>query len=308
MKRLMIVKIAMFLLLCICSAYASVSNDWTVYTCMNKSFGKLSLATGHVTNKSCPPGFWDLDYSPDGTLYGLNRSTDALYRITNPETGQVEMLTSLPGNSGSDPIAVSPDGKFIYFTVGTGSATRSLYQYNLNTSNMTNMGAIHAPKAFTGMQFTPDGTLYAIDGYNDSNGTKRLWTINLNSLVATPVGPELFGINEMVVGGMADALELAPDGTMYLLITPEKYSGPSNPKPTEYIATIDLSTGLATINWGAPISGFGFDHCDTMAIIPEPCTLSLLTLGTFLAGRKRRTLNYKNIYNIKRFENRRMEK
>ena len=180
------------------------------------------------------------------------------------------MLTSLPRDSGGDPIAVSPDGNYIYFILNRGHASGPLYKYDLNAGQMIALGEVQAPKAFSGMQFTSDGTLYAIDGKN--YGTKRLWTLDLNSLEATPVGPELFGINEMEAGGLADALELGPDCIMYLLITPEALSWPSNPHPTEYVGTIDLSTGLATINWNAPISGF--DHCDTMAIPPgPPCIL-----------------------------------
>ncbi|MCE5186472.1 MAG: hypothetical protein LLF76_10140 [Planctomycetaceae bacterium] len=267
------------------SSYGMIANDWTAYTCMNNTFGKLNLSTGVATAGSCAPNYWDLDFAPDGTLYGLSRSADALYRIVDPERGLVQKLVSLPGDSGGDPIALSPDGKFIYFTVGIDATPRTLYKYDLAASRTTTLGVIQAPKAFTGLQFTPDGTLYAIDGYNGTNGTKHLWTINLKTLTATSVGPERFGLAQMSAGGTARSLELAPDGTMYLLITPEAYSWPSNPHPEQYVGTIDLGTGLATIHQDCQITGF--DHCDTIAIIvPEPGTMGLVAVGALMLRKR----------------------
>lgn len=257
--------------------------NWKAYSGWNANFNLLDLSTGEMTPLTCPPGFWHLDFAPDGTLYGLNRATDQLYKITNPQTGQKELLTNLPGNSGGDPIAVSPDGSLIYFTFNLENRHK-LYRYNLSNRTTSAISITNLP-LLTGMTFGKDGFLYGIDGYNGTS--KSLWKIDLQTLHAAAVGPVRFGLN-MDLESTATALDVAPDGTFYLAISPIAIDG--TPWSEYYISTINPATGIATINYQAPVHMTGSSHyyIDTMAIIPEPATVLLVGLGGLALMRKRR--------------------
>ena len=263
----------------VCAASRMQAGTYTAYSCWNGNFYSLDLQSGAGTAISSPPGFYHMDFAPDGTLYALSRSLDKLYRFVNPATGQVQLLGDLPGNSTGSGFTVAPTGDLVYFTLGS-----SLYRYSIGGGTVTGLGVISGMSQPTSIEMAADGTMFAMDGFNW--GSKRLYEIDLSTLTASAIGPALLGIT-MDSGATASSLSFAPDGTLYATIDPTAYV-PGEPASAvdNYIGTIDPATGLATIDWGARIHlGAAYYRSDSLAIIaaptaiPEPATMALLGLA-----------------------------
>ena len=237
------------------------------YGTKNFTFFSLNLENGTRTTIPCSVSHLQLAFAPDGTLYATSRNTDNLYKFTEPSTGELEYIATLPVNCVGGDTTVSPDGKGVYFTLGWQS--RELFRYDIEDAVIDSLGIIiGADDHIYGLAFSDDGILYGTTG--TSGGEKRLYTIDLITLQATAVGPALFGI-QMHHNGTSGSLDFAPDGTLYAGIQPVDAALPG----TElYLSTINPQTGIGNIDYNKQISG----GLDSIAIVSEPVILERLKI------------------------------
>jgi WD40 repeat protein len=275
MKRALYLGLFLGPILLLIGTSTAVAETFAYGTC-NANFFRLSLEDASATSIPCSVTHLQLAFAPNGTLYAVSRNTDALYRFTDPANGELEFLADVPMDASGGDTTVSPDGKGVYFTLGWQST--QMFRYDIEDSTLVSLGHITgADNDFYGLAFSKDGTLYGTTG--TSGGDKRLYVIDLATLQATAVGPPLFGTT-MHPEGSAGSLDFAPDGTLCAGIEPIDASLPGS---QVYISTIDLHTGIATIDYSKLITGL-----DSIAIIPEPTTIFLLGFGGLLLSRNYR--------------------
>ena len=258
-----------------------IATQWTAYGTWNEHFYSLDIETGKGTKIPCSVASLQLAFAPNGTLYGVSRRTDSLYRFINPSAGTLEYLAHLPVDCTGGDTTVSPDGKAVYFTLGWTSP--DLFKYDIGIGNIVSLGPITGvDDDIYGLAFSPEGVLYGTSGSN--TGDKILYTIDLPSMRATVVGPPFFGL-KMDSESTASSLHFAPDGKLYSVIDPTK----SGPIPYEYLSVIDTQTGIATMYYDKRIIVDGsYYRLDSIAIIPEPATLTLFGFGGLSLLKKRR--------------------
>lgn len=258
-----------------------VANEWRAYGTWNEAFYSLDVETGKGTKIPCSVTHLQLAFAPDGTLYATSRKTDSLYRFINPSAGTLEYLAPLPVDCTGGDTTVSPDGKAVYFTLGWTSP--DFFKYDIGTGNIVSLGPITGADAdIYGLAFSPEGVLYGTTGTN--YGDKILYTIDISTMKATAVGPPFFGL-KMDLESTTGSLDFAPDGILYAGIDPTSGGLYSD----VYLSIIDTQTGIATINYEKRIIVNGsYYRLDSIAIIPEPTTLILLSFGGLSLLRKRR--------------------
>ncbi len=239
----------------------TAKGEIVAYGSENRAFFSLNFEDGTKTFINCPVTHLHLAFAPDGTLYATSRNTDNLYRFTEPSTGELEYLAELPVNCTGGDTTVSPDGKGVYFTLGWKS--KELFRYDIEDAVIESLGVITgADHNIYGLAFSADGILYGTTGTNW--GKKRLYTIDLVTLQATAVGPDLFGI-QMDPQSTSGSLDFAPDGTLYVGINiASMISGGE-----VYLSTINPQTGIANIDYNKRIFGI----LDSIAIAPELPTI-----------------------------------
>jgi len=239
-----------------------LANNWIAYSCTNEKFYSLDLETGQAAIISSTPSFWHLTYASNGILYGISRKTDALYRFTEPATGEATLLANLPQDSTGSGITISPDDQSIYFTLNEDE----LYCYDISNNTFKRLGTITGVYGLSDIEFSADGILYGITGIG--YGSKQLYTINPETLQATAIGPELFGIDDIPISS-ASSIEFAPDGKLYLIISVEGDIA-THYEDFEYICTLDVLTGIATMKRDAVIhDSESYYYADTLAIKPS---------------------------------------
>ncbi len=258
-----------------------IASEWIAYGTWNENFYRLDIETGKGTKIPCSVTHLQLADAPDGTLYGVSRKTDSLYRFIDPSAGTLEYLAPLPVNCSGGDTTVSPDGKAVYFTLGWTSP--DLFKYDIGIGNIVSLGPITGvDDDIYGLAFSPEGVLYGTTGTN--TGDKILYTIDISSMKATAVGPPFFGL-KMDPESTTGSLDFAPDGTLYAGIDPTK----SGPIPYLYLSTIDTQTGIGTIYYDKRLIVDGsYYYLDSIAIVPEPATLILFGFGGLSLLRKRR--------------------
>lgn len=260
MKKLFNYLIVSFFFVILCKS--CIASELVTYGSKNIDFFRLNLDNGNRTNIPCSVTHLQLAFAPNGTLYATSRNTDRLYRFTDPSIGALEYLANIPVNCVGGDSTVSPNGEGFYFTAGWTS--KDLFKYDIDGEFLVSLGEISgADSDLYGLAFSPDGILYGTTG--TSNGQRRLYTIDLDTLQATVIGPPYFGLGIDFTGC---ALDFAPDGTLYTEIN-------------GFLATIDPHNGIANIDYNIYTG-----KIDSIAIIPEPATLALLVLGGLLIKRK----------------------
>jgi hypothetical protein len=266
------------------------------YASGNDSFYSVDPATGALTSVISGPNFYDLGFAPDGTLYGLSRGTDSLYRIES--SGAATKLTALGTNSGGGAFTVSPDGQYIYYTAFDGIYTpKKMYRYGIQTNVIDDLGIINdtALRYAKDFEFGADGTLYAVS--NDGAGyigetdcyenLDALYTVDLNSLATTRVSDYGMGLD---VGCLSyiNNLQFDPEGFMHMTVNSrgafEQYNGAAH-----FMGVIDIDAGQATMSDrmfsingnGQPINS-GLDVAYFTTAVPVPAAVWLF--GSALAG------------------------
>ena len=256
----------------------------TAYASKNAEFFSIDLDAMLANRIDAPPGYFDLAFGPDGTLYGMSRKTDALYRFIDPDAGTVEYLTDLPHTSTGQPLTVSPNGQYLYYIsrVRIPSTHTRLFRYDLGTMAHEDLGTLSTEGNVEYMGFGPDGQLYATTATRD-----QLLTIDLGTLTGKDYGPLDYGLPfALEAGAGTRSMSFAPDGTLYALVDPTASTG-SGDEPDIYLATIDISTGLATIDYSKRLSdGSGYFEIGPFAIAPEPSSFATLLFATLFLSTK----------------------
>jgi hypothetical protein len=261
------------------------SVGFTAYSSWNTSFYSADVDSGIATLIPSTPSSYHLDFAPNGALYGVSRSADAIYRI-NPNTGAATMLAATAAPSFGSSFSVSPDGAKIVYTTSDIPLTKySFYEFDLSTFSTMFLGDMPTSEIFglSDIEFASDGTLYAINGLSTSIPvTHQLYTIDLLSLTATAIGPEELGI----AGGFGTSggIDFAPNGTLYATIKLDATGPPFSPETVFW--EIDPLTGIAAMTSGATISTSGGTllQADGFAIqvVPLPA-VQLLFLSALLS-------------------------
>lgn len=132
----------------------------------------------------------------------------------------------------------------------------------------------------------PVGVAYDNNFVGASSTTMYLFDFDLdvvskstapNTGILSTVGPAILSGFLTFDGGVG--FDISPSGVAYLSYL---FDAPSPAPDVERLGTVNLVTGLVT-----PIGDFQFDVLDISVTIPEPASLSLLSLGA-LALRRRR--------------------
>jgi hypothetical protein len=107
---------------------------------------------------------WGVAFSPDGSRI-VTASTDKVVHLFDADDGR-EIVTLLPGNTGTSAVAFSPDG--VSLAAAAGDSTVQIWDAPLKHEN-TILGG-HAD-AVTNVTFSPDCSRI----YSESESEKRVW-------------------------------------------------------------------------------------------------------------------------------------
>lgn len=180
---------------------------------VNPSNGTTSLVGPHGAQIVTSLAF-DAGYT---TLYSIGYN-GILYTI-NPATGAQTAIGPL-GASPNTILALATNSAGTVYGTGT---SNNLYTVNTSTGAATVLGTMTGTSiGLTAIAFDENDTLYAID-----TGTDRLLTIDVNTLVATPVGTTGIGSD---IRGLAVVAAGAGPGPV----------GPAQPIPS--LSTLGLIT------------------------------------------------------------------
>lgn len=224
-------------------------------------FYAVDVADGSVSVLGTTAGtsfFAAMDFSPDGVLWA---AASFLYEVNPTDGSEISRrtiaYTSPPTNDIITGLSFSPSGELF----GIGNGNGNLWRIDTDTAQAQFIGSSGA--SMFSLEFGGDGTLYGA-GHN-------LYRINTANGSATLVGS---------IGGtpLINALDFAPNGVMY---------GASNDITDDSLYAINLTTGAGTL------IGFTGGNLVSLASVPEPSSLVLLSLGGVIAlqlsiGRHRR--------------------
>jgi len=284
----------LLLLLAVCQP--STAAIVKAYVNANGTIFSLDVNSGVMTSQPSVGGAFNMDFSPDGTLYAIDRTADALYRID--AIGSATLLRSLGFDSFGGGFTVSNDGQFVYFVnrAGPTDGTDLLYRYSIGSGQIETLGAITGVGNIGDIEFSRDGTLYGInneqlrDGCSPGNisSISTLVSIDLNTLASTEIGSTNFGLS-LDCRTLAASLDAIAGGTMNMIIS----SGDTCCGNTRYIASVDLATGQGTVYFDKPltINGSPFTGGASVAIystIPIPPAVWLFGSALGMLGWIRR--------------------
>jgi len=214
-----------------------------------------------------------IELSEDGTLYGLSTfgsspSPNSLFKI-DPTTGvsTVIGITGIEVTEGG--LAFDPTSGLLYGCQASGPDL--LYTLDLNSGQAEVKGTILSSGDVSAISFDNSGSLYAIDRLEQS-------LLKLDPFTADIIKSVELNISLGSIMGM----DFDPSsGLMYV--------ADGSTDGTDTLYTVDLSTGVLS-----PVGPTGLKGgLSGLAIVPEPCTISLLGLGGLLVlkKRRRRTIN-----------------
>jgi hypothetical protein len=223
--------------------------------------------------------FWgDIQFAPNGTLYGFTVGVGPLLYRINPTTA-----ASTP--VGSTGLALVFEGGLAFSPGGTAYGANSggpdndqLFTINLTTGAATLLGTLSGSHDLNGLAYRSDGKLVGLDRVINSLLLIDPATLAVSTLA--PLGPTVGA-----VGGMTSA-----DGSTGYFST----SGPVGSIPgTNSLYSFNLFTGsFALVGSFAPTIGDTGISGLAQTPIPEPASLSLTSLAAglaALAGNRRRS-------------------
>jgi dipeptidyl aminopeptidase/acylaminoacyl peptidase len=131
-------------------------------------------------------------WSSSGKLlaFGSNKRTglyNDIYLMSPANPDGARMLVASTGG-GWFPIDFSPDDKLLLVFNYVSAADNQLYVIDIEQGSARKLTDSHAPVAYEGLQFAPDGRLWAAS--DDGSDVKRLGIVNLDSALFEPVVDE----------------------------------------------------------------------------------------------------------------------
>lgn len=216
------------------------------------------LAFNHVLVPAPGGGFFAV-----GTLFGVETTTDQLYTF-DLATGAATLIgTGLGATSGAESLTFDLAGNLMtvdngrIYTINTATGVAS--PGPLTTAVVDGLDMTPVPLMVQGVGLVPAGTIFGVD-----NGP---------IFILDPVTGAVTNIGNVTNTVADETLAFAPDGTLYGLGIPANNYDLNHISLDPVGGTLIGSTGFSNL-WGS-------------AIIPEPATLSLLSLCLTLRRRHR---------------------
>jgi len=215
--------------------------------------------------------FAEIEFAPNGTLYGFTAGTAQLYSI-NPATAAAIPIGSLGLNFVYEGgLAFSPSGT-AYGSNAVDQDHDTLFTINLNTGAATVIGTLTGAHDLNGLAYRSDGKLIGLDRVTNSLLVIDPTTMAFSTLAVVPttVGD---------IGGMT------VDGGVGYYNTAGPVSGSND------LYSFDLSTGASTlIGAFSPDDRTGISGLAATPSVPEPAPLVLLAsvAGILFYFRRRR--------------------
>jgi len=223
-------------------------------------------------------GFAEIEFAPDGTLYGFTTSSSANLYTINPSTAAVSVIGPLGlGFVFEGGLAFAPNGS-AFGTNGDSAGNPQLFSLNLATGAATVIGTISGgAHDINGLAYRSDGKLIGLD--RESNSLLVIDPTTAVSSVLAAVPATVGGVGGMTVLG----------GVGYF-----NTSGPGGSIPgSNELYSFNLFTGASTLvgSFAPTISGNGMSGL--AARVPEPSSVILAAcglVGVAAWGWRRRTL------------------
>lgn len=231
--------------------------------------------------------------SPDGTLYGWTDEfatvngtpVDGALVTIDPATG----ATSLVGNVSPFPSgALASEGDIDFnptsgelFGVTSNNGVSLLFTIDPSTAANTEIGILQRPGTdISGLSFSPDGTLWALDTGTDFNPATRESTL----LRLDPVTAAIIEVVPLDIAlGTVAGMDFDPD-TGVLVVADGDFLG------NNQLYTVDIGTGAV-----APLGPLGLDGAPTgfgglsdIEFIPAPGSAAVLAASALVGLRRRR--------------------
>ncbi len=234
---------------------AQTSSDYTVYA--TNIFGSLkTVDSGSTTVNNVSPGFgpFNIAASPDGkyiyagTIYGSTASLK-IYDIAAKSTIKTITLTGQGdgSNVGANFIAVTPDGKYIYTTFGSGVTV-------IQTSDYTIVKNISFTLNTKGIVADPNGKYIYVVAYDASTRTNdaQLATID----IATNAVIKSISFNTSG-GSFTDSVGPIPYPTGITVSSDSHYAYVASSGGRSTLGVFDLTTAKLIKTIGTGVQGQG---------------------------------------------------
>ncbi len=212
--------------------------------------------------------FAEIEFAPNGTLYGFTPSGQAMLYTINPTTAGVSAIGPLGiGFVFEGGLAFAPNGTAYGMNSGD-AGSPGLFTINLSTGAATLVGTVPGSHDINGLAWRSDGMLVGLDRVT-------------NSLLAINPTTAAFSVIASVgatVGGVGGMTTLGSTGYF-------NTSGPGGSAPgSNQLFSFDLFTGAQSLigSFSPTITGTGISGLAgsvSTAAVPEPSSVILLGLG-----------------------------
>jgi len=249
-----------------------VAIDYTSGVLYNVNSSNAALTAIGSTGVTGTYGFGDIQFAPNGTLYGTTIGPNSALYTINPQTAAATLVGSLGISTYEGALAFAPNGT-AYGLNGLGGLQDELFTINLATGAATEVASVGSIDV-NGLLYRSDGMLVGIEDYSNSLVVINPQTGNVTTLASLP-----FSVGD--IGGMTmynGTGYFATGGTDSTFATGTDSLYSFNPYSGADSLVGSFPPGIAEPGISG-IAGYG-----TTNVAPEPGALSLLGLGLGAIG------------------------